>query len=162
MICGVICCKIFLIWLQAGFSMCRWSPWFGILWLRIRECESILRVLDLTDICILQTACFVFQWTLKLTPTCFNNTFKYVTSIHSFNTRQSSNKNLSLSTVTTTQYGLRSLHFIGSKIWNSLPLNIRNTSSLSSFKNLLSNHLLDKYTYFNWLIIIRSVCIPYL
>ena len=44
--------------------------------------------------------------------------------------------------------GERSFQYIGSVIWNSLPLSVRHSSSLSSFKSKLKTHLLSS-TYWS-------------
>ena len=49
---------------------------------------------------------------------------RFTSSVHLYSTRQSSFGNLYVTSVNTTQYGLRSLKFIGPHLWNSLPTNI--------------------------------------
>ena len=44
-----------------------------------------------------------------------------ISFIHNYPTRQSVNENLFIKSIRTTQYGIRSLHFTGSHLWNSLP-----------------------------------------
>ena len=46
----------------------------------------------------------------------------------------------------TTHYGLKQIKVHGPKIWNSLPLSIRNTESLLKFKKSIKNNLLKTYT----------------
>ena len=63
----------------------------------------------------------VYQWSCRLLPPCFSEYFKFTSSFHSYWTRQSCNWNLHVSSVNTSQYGLRSLKFTGPRLWNSLP-----------------------------------------
>ena len=48
-----------------------------------------LRLLKFSDIIHLEILSFVYQWYHKLSPSCFVNYFNPVSSIHSYNTRQS-------------------------------------------------------------------------
>ena len=53
-----------------------------------------LRLLKFSDISHLEILTFVYQWYHKLSPSCFVNYFNPVSSIHSYNTRQSQIDNL--------------------------------------------------------------------
>ena len=77
---------------------------------------------------------FVYQWFHKLIPSCFLEFFKPISSIHNYPTRQSVNENLFIKSIRTTQYGIRSLHFTGSHLWNSLPNTIKQITSFSRFR----------------------------
>ena len=75
-----------------------------------------LRLLKFSDIIHLEILSFVYQWYHKLSPSCFVNYFNPVSSIHSYNTRQSQIDNLFVKSVDTTQYGIRSLSYTGPKL----------------------------------------------
>jgi len=47
--------------------------------------------------------------------------------------------------VQTTQYGLRSLCFSGAKLWSSLPLDIKQITSFSRFRQNVINSMIDRY-----------------
>ena len=81
-----------------------------------------LRLLKFSDIIHLEILSFVYQWYHKLSPSCFVNYFNPVSSIHSYNTRQSQIDNLFVKSVHTTEYGIRSLSYTGPKLWNSLSI----------------------------------------
>ena len=98
-----------------------------------------LNLLKLNDITELQILSFVYQWSHRLLPPCFSENFKVTSSVHSYSTRQSWNKNLYVGS--TTQYGLRSLKFIGSRLWNFLPTSITNSNSLRIFCKTLKNSM---------------------
>ena len=53
-----------------------------------------LRLLKFSDMSHLEILSFVYQWYHKLSPSCFVNYFNPVSSIHSYNTRQSQIDNL--------------------------------------------------------------------
>ena len=72
-----------------------------------------LRLLKFFNIIYLEILSFVYQWYHRLSPSCFFNYFNPVSSIHSYNTRQSQNDNLFVKSVHTTQYGIRSLSYTG-------------------------------------------------
>ena len=73
--------------------------------------KSLLKSLSLlkfSDIIHLEILAFVYQWYHKLRPSCFANYFNPVSSIHSYNTRQSQIDNLFVKSVHTTQLILHS------------------------------------------------------
>ena len=81
-----------------------------------------LVLLNLDDIIKLQTLSFVYQWSHRLLPSCFNEYFKFTSPVRSYSTRQSCDGNLYLDSVNTTHYSVRSLKFTGSRLWISLPI----------------------------------------
>jgi len=105
-----------------------------------------LNLLNPNDIIKMQVLSFVYQWSRKLLPSCFNEYFKFITSLHPYATRQSCSGNLIVSSVNITQYDLRSLKFAGSRFWNSQPTNISNLNSLRLFCKALKNSMLSCYT----------------
>ena len=73
----------------------------------------------------LEILSFVYQWYHKLSPSSFVNFFNPVSSIHSYNTRQSQIGNLFVTSVHTTQYGIRSPSYTGPKLLNSLSFDVK-------------------------------------
>ena len=79
---------------------------------------------------------------------CFNNTgptylsdkFHKVRDLHNIYTRQATAENLSLPKFKLAK-AQNSFSFEGAKLWNSLPISIKSSTSLSSFKRNLLNHL---------------------
>lgn len=55
------------------------------------------------------------------------------------------NDDLFLNQVQTTQYGLRSLSFSGAKLWNSLPLDVKQITPFSRFQQNVKNSMIDRY-----------------
>ena len=104
-----------------------------------------LRLLKFSDIIHLEILSFVYQWYHKLSPSCFVNYFNPVSSIHSYNTRQSQIDNLFVKSVHTTQYGIRSLSYTGPKLWNSLSIDVKKIKPFSSFRQYIKNSVIDGY-----------------
>jgi len=98
-----------------------------------------LNLLKFYDIIHVEIISFVYQWFHKLTPSCFANYFQLISPVHPHN------DNLFLNQVQTTQCGLRSLCFSGAKLWNSLPLDIKQITSFSRFRQTVKNSMIDKY-----------------
>ena len=86
----------------------------------------------------------VYQWYHKLSPSCFVNYFNPVFSIHSHNTRQSQNDDLFVNSVHITQYGIRSLSYTGTNLWNSLS-DVEKIKPFSSFRQNIKNSMIDGY-----------------
>ena len=104
-----------------------------------------LNLLKFCDIIHVEIISFVYHWFHKLTPSCFADYLKPISSVHPYYTRQSNNDNLFLNQVQTTQYGLRSLCFSGAKLWNSLPLDIKQITPFSRFRQNVKNSMIDRY-----------------
>ena len=86
---------------------------------------------------------FCFKFNNALLPETFSGIFIDVTSIHSYNTRNSQNR------FYRSQYlkksGSSTLNYLGPQLWNNIPNNIKNKSSIYSFKISYKNYLLQKY-----------------
>ena len=104
-----------------------------------------LNLLKFNDIIHSEILYFVYQWFHKLIPSCFLEFFKPISSIHDYPTRQSVNENLFIKSIRTTQYGIHSLHFTGSHLWNSLPNTIKQITSFSRFRKTLKKKFTDGY-----------------
>ena len=94
-----------------------------------------LRLLKFSDIIHLEILSFVYQWYVydKLSPSSLVNFLNPVSSIHSYNACQSQIDNLFVTSVPTTQYGIRSLSYTGPKLWNSLSIDVKKIKPFSSF-----------------------------
>merc|ERR1712030_201650 len=95
-------------------------------WLPFHERVKFLRALT------------VYKALNNLTPTYITNLIKPFNSVHKLNTRGADQKIVKIPMVTTNA-GMRTFAFIGAKEWNSLPKDIRNASSISSFKKKYLN-----------------------
>ena len=73
---------------------------------------------------------------------------EYITNMfslktHSINLRASGTNSLFIPRVNTTTYGLHSLSYYGSKLWNSLPNTIRTLPTVTAFKSTIRNLVFD-------------------
>ena len=107
-------------------------------------------LVNLDDIIQSQILSFVYQWSHRILPLCFNDYFKFTSSVHRYSACQSCHGNLYITSVNTIQYGLRSLKFTGSCLWNSLPTSISKSISLALFCKALKNSLLNCVTPINY------------
>ena len=53
-----------------------------------------LKLIKFCDIIHFETLSFVYQWFHKMTPSCFSDYFKSISSVHSYSTRQLLNEDL--------------------------------------------------------------------
>ena len=103
-----------------------------------------LKLLTLSEIFELRLLTFVYDSVNKTSPSCFHNFFLFSSSVHQYSTRQASQGDLFLFRKNSLRYGLRSIQYLGTKLWNSLPMELRNTPSKISFKKQLKIYLLNK------------------
>ncbi len=104
-----------------------------------------LKILKLEDIIHSNILTFVYKALNKVTPTCFHNYFTPNSSVHRIGTRQATRGDLFKSFKNTTLYGLKTIKYFGSKLWNTLPLFIRISSSTSVFRSCLKTFFIDSY-----------------
>ena len=82
---------------------------------------------------------------MQQNPEEFHSYFTDVTKVHSYSTRQASDKDLFIPRKNTTQYGLYSVCYAGASLWNSIPIDIRNKSSVYSFRKSLKQYYINLY-----------------
>ena len=75
----------------------------------------------------------------------FTNYFISTDSIHNIGICQSIKGGLHAVWCNTTQYGLRSIHYCGVRLWNSIPNEIKDSHSLSSFQHKSTDYYLSNY-----------------
>ena len=103
-----------------------------------------LKLLKLSEIFELRLLTFVFDSVNKTSPSCFHDFFLFSSSVHQYATRQASQGDLFMSRKNSLQCGLKSIHYLGAKLWNALPVELRNAPSKISFKAKLKIYLLEK------------------
>ena len=106
---------------------------------------SDLQILKLDDIYHLYVSSFVYECHNNLAPNHFSDYFTQVFDIHHYNTRSASHGDFFLKRKNTLQYGLLSVCSNGAKIWNNIPLDIRNSPSVGNFKKKIKQLLLESY-----------------
>ena len=107
-----------------------------------------LKLLKLSDIFELRLLTFVFDSINKTSPDCFHNFFLFSSSVHQYSTRQASHGDLYMTHQNTLHYGLKSIRYLGAKLWNTLPVELRNAPPKLSFKRNLKLYLLNKVDYY--------------
>ena len=104
-----------------------------------------LKILKLDDLYQLSISVFAYECQNNIAPLYFINFFTQTTDVHSYNTRSAARGDFFILQKNTLQYGLRSIRFNGAKIWNNIPPEIRDASSVRNFKNNLKNLYFDSY-----------------
>ena len=102
-----------------------------------------LKLLKLPEIFELRLLTFVFD-SIKTSPSCFHDFFLFSSSVHQYATRHASQGNLYMLQKNSLQYGLKSTRYLGTKLWNILPIEVCNAPSKSSFKKKLKSYILNK------------------
>ena len=104
---------------------------------------SQTNILKIHDIFKLQTSKFVLNCLNKISLTNFHG--YYVCNINKYNTFATRNKLLIKPSVTTTNYGIKSIKSTGVSSWNDIPIGIRKSISLTSFNKKYKQHLIISY-----------------
>ena len=99
-----------------------------------------LHILPIYNLVTLNTLIFMFSVNSKLLPDKYCNMFVLNSNFHSYSTRQKDYFHLPNVKLTSSQ---NSLSFVGIKLWNQLDESIRSSSTLSRFKKLCRNYLLN-------------------
>ena len=102
-----------------------------------------LKLLKLSEIFELRLLTFVYDSVNKTSPCCFHDFFLFSSSVHQYSTRQASQGDLYLYRMNSLRCGLSSIPYLGAKLWNTLPVDLRNAPSKVSFKKQLKLHLLN-------------------
>ena len=89
-----------------------------------------------------QLLSLVYKWKYSLLPIQYSSYFTKASNVHHHQTRFSSNENLYINQVNTTQCGLRIVHFSGAKLFNSLSNELKQNHSFPSFKINLRNYIM--------------------
>ena len=105
-----------------------------------------LKILKLEDVFHLDLLIFVYKAIHNISPIYFHDYFTPDSSVHRFGTRQAVRADLFISLKRTTLYGLKTIHYFGSKLWNTLPLFIRVAGSVTAFRSKLKDFFIDSYT----------------
>ena len=114
-------------------------------YVRLDQVYHAEKMLKVSDIARLELAKFMYRYHKFKVPNLFitENYFTPVNEIHSYNTRSSSSKCYFLPTVNTTA-GKRSLLFRGTKLWNAIPVDIKQYP-YHKFVKYYKNYLIHKY-----------------
>ena len=100
-------------------------------------------ILKIRDVHELEMVKFMHSYYHKKLPAAFDEYFKPATIHHNYTTRSTTNQNYFLQRMNTNR-GQSSCSFAGTKIWNTIPLEIK-LLSLYSFTNYFKKILIDIY-----------------
>jgi hypothetical protein len=81
----------------------------------------------------------------NLVPHHLSDMFTHVSVVHDRVTRQVENNDLYINQINT-NYMEKSLQYTGAYLWNNLPSNIRNSSTVNTFKRLCKNWIVSQRT----------------
>ena len=99
---------------------------------------DILKVSDVFNMNILN---FVYDSLNKINPEQFHTYYNYLPNTR--NTAAVRNKNLTIPVSRTVTYGLKSIKYVGSKLWNELRATIRNSESRKVFSTRVKQSIIN-------------------
>ncbi len=88
----------------------------------------------------LQLGCFMFSAVHSLLPAYFKCMFIANTTVHSYNSRHKNDMHLTAYRTNICKY---TVHILGPRLWNSLPDDIKQVSSMYQFKSKMKEFLLS-------------------
>ena len=94
-------------------------------------------ILKLKDLYNFETAKLVYQFTHSKLPLNFKNYFAYLSDVSSYSTCHTSSNDMFLPRFMSSKT-LHSIKYIGAKIWNNIPSDLKN-ASYSKFKEFLKS-----------------------
>ena len=107
-----------------------------------------LRIIKISDMYNLELAKLMHQHSRNSLPSYFSTFFPKVSSIHNHSTRTHSQNTLYLPKFSTLR-PQKLTKYQGTKIWNSIPINLRN-QPFNKFKTIFKNQLLEDYNLNFW------------
>ena len=103
-----------------------------------------LKILKLHDLFQLKLLSFVYECVNKISPANFHTFFDSLATVHQYGTRQATKGDIFLIQKNTLQYGLRSVRYCGARCWNDIPVDIKRSPSVKSFRLKLKAFLFEK------------------
>ncbi len=99
--------------------------------------------MPLKDRIVYHKACMVFKSLNGLAPKYMTDMFRYTHDTHSRDTRTAARKDLALPAGKHKDIFMRTLTYDGAKIWNNMPIHVREATTLQSFR---SRYLKDYFS----------------
>ena len=93
--------------------------------------------------CRYHAAVLIHKTINNMTPSYMNDVIT-ISKNQSYTLRSQTNNDLTLPYIPRTNYGKNTFTFYGMRVWNELPLEIRNISNNKTFKNRVKYHLLQE------------------
>ena len=104
-----------------------------------------LGILNIFDIFKLQVSKFVYESINNIGPSGNIIRYRNVYEMHNHYTRHVTLGNFYNSYARTKTYGLRSLKYEGSKLWSTIPMQIRNSSTIKLYNKHFKKYLINSY-----------------
>ena len=104
-----------------------------------------LKILKLNDMINHEILKLVYKSLNGLSPSHFQNYFQLSNTVHSHQTRQAARGDIFQPIRNTFLYGLRSIKYIGAKLWNCIPTFIKVSASFNTFKSKLKEFVINGY-----------------
>ena len=112
-------------------------------WDSAMEALKSLHWLNIEDRIMFKVLCIVYRCVNKQGPQFLNEMFHRKEKTRTF---RSNNQNyLDIPVTKSKSYGNRAFSVLGARVWNRLPLDIRNQPTLLSFRKLLKTELFNKH-----------------
>ena len=92
------------------------------------------KLLRVSDIFQLKRLTFAYEFISNTNPSCFHEFFHFSSPVHSHKTRQSNRGDIFMAQPNSSLDGLKSIRYLGAKLWNELPVEARNSSHRTLFK----------------------------
>ena len=102
------------------------------------------KILQLKDIYNLEVNKFMYEHTTSQLPATFNNYFKLITDVHSYNTRQVKTRQFS-SPKASSNSGAKTIKYSAIEIWSKITPEIKNITCLARFLSEYKKNLLLSY-----------------
>ena len=104
-----------------------------------------LKILKLHDLFKLKLLIFVYECVNKTSPSCFHSLLPLAGAVHQYGTQQVGKHDIYITRKNTLQYGLRSVCYFGAECWNTIPMYIKSSPTVCSFRQQLKTFLLNNY-----------------
>ena len=102
------------------------------------------KILQLKDIYNLEVSKFMYKYSTSQLPATFNNYFKLITDVHSYNTRQIKTRQYTLPK-TRSNAGAKMIKYSAIEIWSKIPPEIKNKTCLALFLAEYKKYVLPSY-----------------
>jgi len=102
------------------------------------------KILKLKDLYNLEVSKFMYKYTTSQLPATFNNYFKLITGVHSYNTRQVKTRQFALPKARSSS-GAKMIKSSAIEIWSKIPPEIKNKTCLALFLAEYMKYILLSY-----------------
>ena len=111
---------------------------------KVTTIYKMQKILQLKDIYNLEVSKFMYKYTTSQLPATFNNYFKLITDVHSYNTRQIKTRQFAL-TKARSNSGAKMMKYSAIDIWSKIPPAIKNKTCLALFLAEYKKYVLLSY-----------------